>query len=319
MPITRRGGKYYWGSKGPFASRKKAEDVARAAHASGYQEDTMATVTGTTAGGATMRSSLQKENGGNSSGAATVFTVDTSGYNETYNERDPDNKNRKKKSGIDRAYTFLVDGTPTLKSLDAFMEKVAGTQSADNLESKNRMNNPRRLDWRKIKKGPYPKEGNMNANRVPSEEDPSHANQPIPRKKPREYGVYMNENQKKLVVNADKGNPNLKQPDEHKIAQQKDMEERAKVWDKERKKKGGDQEGPPLEQGAAAAQDLHMMEKGFAGGYYPDALSRGGPKDKIGRRDDEKEAEEEDIENVKAYLKAEMPSLYKMLDFSDVP
>ena len=37
MPITRRGGKYYWGSKGPFASRKKAEDVARAAHASGYQ------------------------------------------------------------------------------------------------------------------------------------------------------------------------------------------------------------------------------------------------------------------------------------------
>jgi len=68
MPITRRGGKYYWGSKGPFASRKKAEDVARAAHASGYQEDTMATVTGTTAGGATMRSSLQKENGGNSLG-----------------------------------------------------------------------------------------------------------------------------------------------------------------------------------------------------------------------------------------------------------
>jgi len=87
MPITRRGGKYYWGNKGPFASRKKAEDVARAAHASGYQGDTMATVTGTTTGGATMRSMI-KEDGGESSGSPTVFTVETSGYNETYNERD---------------------------------------------------------------------------------------------------------------------------------------------------------------------------------------------------------------------------------------
>lgn len=317
MPITRRGGKYYWGSKGPFDSREKAEEVARAAHASGYQEDTMATVTGTTAGGATLRSSIQKEDGGgDSSGAGTVFTVDTSGYNETYNEHAHDDKKKRqkwKKSGIDRAYAFLVDGTPTLKSLDDFMKKVAGTQSADNLESKNRLNNPKRLDWRKIKK-----ESNMSANRVPSEEDPSHANQPIPGKKPKSFG-YVDESQKKLVVDADKGNPNLKQPDEHKIAQQKDMEERAKVWDKERKKKGDDQEGPPLEQGAGASANLHMMEKGFSGGYYPDSLVRGGDKDKIGRRDDEKEAEEEeDIEDIKRYLKAEMPSLYKMLDFSDV-
>ena len=312
MPITRRGGKYYWGSKGPFASRKKAEEVARAAHASGYQEDTMATVTGTTTGGATMRSMI-KEDGGESSGSPTVFTVETSGYNETYNERD---KNKKKKSGIDRAYAFLVDGTPSLKSLDTFMQMDTPTTAADNVGSQNRMNNPRRLDWRKIKKGPYPKESNMNANRIPSEEDPSHANQPIPRKKPSEHGTYINEREKELVVNADKGNPNLKQPDEHKIAQQKDMEERAKVWDKERKKRGGDQEGPPLEQGAAAAGNLHMMEKGFAGGYSPDALVRGGDKDKIGRRDDEKEPEEEDKLEV---LKRLAPNLYKMFDFSDVP
>jgi len=38
MPITKRDGKYYWGSKGPFDSRKKAAEVAGAAHASGYEK-----------------------------------------------------------------------------------------------------------------------------------------------------------------------------------------------------------------------------------------------------------------------------------------
>jgi len=38
MPIERRKGKWWWGSKGPFDSRQKAEDVAQAAHASGYEE-----------------------------------------------------------------------------------------------------------------------------------------------------------------------------------------------------------------------------------------------------------------------------------------
>ena len=36
MPIRRKGNKWYWGSKGPFDSRKKAEQVSQAAHASGY-------------------------------------------------------------------------------------------------------------------------------------------------------------------------------------------------------------------------------------------------------------------------------------------
>ena len=36
MPISERNGKWYWGSTGPFDSRKKAEEVAQAAHASGY-------------------------------------------------------------------------------------------------------------------------------------------------------------------------------------------------------------------------------------------------------------------------------------------
>ena len=36
MPITKRKGKWYWGSKGPYKSRNKAEEVQRAAYASGY-------------------------------------------------------------------------------------------------------------------------------------------------------------------------------------------------------------------------------------------------------------------------------------------
>ena len=36
MPISQRNGKWYWGSKGPFDSRQKAEEVAQAAHASGF-------------------------------------------------------------------------------------------------------------------------------------------------------------------------------------------------------------------------------------------------------------------------------------------
>ena len=36
MPIRLRNNKWYWGSKGPFDSRKKAEKVAQAVHASGY-------------------------------------------------------------------------------------------------------------------------------------------------------------------------------------------------------------------------------------------------------------------------------------------
>ena len=36
MPITERKDGYYWGSKGPFKTKKKAQQVAQAAYASGY-------------------------------------------------------------------------------------------------------------------------------------------------------------------------------------------------------------------------------------------------------------------------------------------
>lgn len=36
MPIKQKNGKWYWGSQGPFESKKKAEEVAQAAHAAGF-------------------------------------------------------------------------------------------------------------------------------------------------------------------------------------------------------------------------------------------------------------------------------------------
>ena len=38
MPISKKSDGWYWGSKGPFNSRKKAEEVSQAAHASGYEK-----------------------------------------------------------------------------------------------------------------------------------------------------------------------------------------------------------------------------------------------------------------------------------------
>lgn len=39
MPIRKTDKGWYWGSKGPFATKSKALAVARAAYASGYRED----------------------------------------------------------------------------------------------------------------------------------------------------------------------------------------------------------------------------------------------------------------------------------------
>lgn len=37
MPIRKTSKGYYWGDKGPFPTREKAEEVERAAYASGYR------------------------------------------------------------------------------------------------------------------------------------------------------------------------------------------------------------------------------------------------------------------------------------------
>jgi len=38
MPVEKRGDDWYWGSQGPFDTRKKAEEVQQAVYASGYQK-----------------------------------------------------------------------------------------------------------------------------------------------------------------------------------------------------------------------------------------------------------------------------------------
>tara|TARA_R110002033_G_scaffold170725_1_gene213944 strand:+ start:1278 stop:1436 length:159 start_codon:yes stop_codon:yes gene_type:complete len=37
MPITKKKDGWYWGSRGPYASLKKAEEVAAAANTAGYK------------------------------------------------------------------------------------------------------------------------------------------------------------------------------------------------------------------------------------------------------------------------------------------
>jgi hypothetical protein len=39
MPIRKTPEGYYWGSKGPFPTKEKAEQVERAAYASGYKKE----------------------------------------------------------------------------------------------------------------------------------------------------------------------------------------------------------------------------------------------------------------------------------------
>lgn len=41
MPVVKKSDGWYWGSKGPFATKQKALQVGRAAHASGYKESEM--------------------------------------------------------------------------------------------------------------------------------------------------------------------------------------------------------------------------------------------------------------------------------------
>jgi hypothetical protein len=41
MPISKKSDGWYWGGKGPFASKQKAIQVGQAAHASGFKEESL--------------------------------------------------------------------------------------------------------------------------------------------------------------------------------------------------------------------------------------------------------------------------------------
>ena len=147
MPISERNGKWYWGSKGPFNSRKKAEEVAQAAHASGYEK-------------------LLKEGDGGAgidglsgvvftSENAGIFTPTHGGSTKTRKElkhikREHDEKRKKllgkqKKSGVERLEQFVKEGSPIKKAVN---KRSDGMPQGD--VAHNPQNNLIQVDYRKL-------------------------------------------------------------------------------------------------------------------------------------------------------------------------
>ena len=111
MPIKRTDKGWYWGSKGPFNSKKKAQEVAQAAHASGYQKSFQE-------GNITkllesIVHDLKKENGGFNGSGGTVFTSTNSGiFTPTYGSSKSTRKRKKNIEAKKRGHE-LVSGKKT--------------------------------------------------------------------------------------------------------------------------------------------------------------------------------------------------------------
>lgn len=179
MPITKKSDGWYWGGQGPFDSRSKAEEVAQAAHASGYNKmnkaygepyktekfdrkqnkRTMqamekeglgggAVATTGMAGDAGTGNSIFTETYGGDSGKRrkkkkntstdlqallnfikedldgddlTTFT--TAYADDGYPEQTENKKKTKKRSGIERAGTFLDDFSPKMEKDEESTER----------------------------------------------------------------------------------------------------------------------------------------------------------------------------------------------------
>jgi hypothetical protein len=101
-----------------------------------------------------LRNGIQKEDGGSEggeSGAGTVFTS-ADVYTTTHGGGGSQKRKIKHQAGPARVDRFLDNGTPKvfskeLTALENFLEKSAFP--SDNFESQNRMNNPKRLNWKK--------------------------------------------------------------------------------------------------------------------------------------------------------------------------
>jgi len=194
MPISNKNGKWYWGSKGPFDSRKKAEEVARAAHASGYEK-------------------LLKEDGGDAgldglsgvvftSENAGIFTPTHGGAKTTRKERrhmkhknDETRKKllgKQKKNGVERLEQFIREGSPMKKAVNKRVDGMGQGAAAHNPQ-----NNLIQVDYRKIAEDrEIGKDNEPNSSMSgldsrmdasthatePQDEDPSITNQPVPGK-----------------------------------------------------------------------------------------------------------------------------------------
>ena len=129
MPIKKTDKGWYWGSKGPFDSKKKAQKVAQAAYASGYkksfQEGNITKLI------ESIVHDLRKENGGFNGSSGTVFTSTNSGiFTPTYGRYSSTRKRKKKisdkkkgqglisgkkRSGVEKLQRWMTDRSPVKK------------------------------------------------------------------------------------------------------------------------------------------------------------------------------------------------------------
>ena len=340
MPITKRNGKYYWGGKGPFDSRKEAQSVQRAAFASGYEKMVGSPVGATDEGVrpntaqdvANREKRLTKEDGG----AATVFTssdagifTPTHGGHGVHAMSRNQQKKRKKRTGPERIAGFLDDRTPHVftKELAALNAFVKSAFPSDNFESANRMTNPKRINWKKTAAG------------APKADDTQHAiaHNTLPEGQfykdrgtaylsvaggPADQEPKYVEHDKNKSVDKDKSS-------EAMLAHQHDMEKKIRGYDKESKKRHNDADEPPGHAlGGAAGQidhsGLNKMEGSAwtreGAGTAGDALHRGGYKDKIARNKNEKPEDENEYEQsiVKAMVDGLLFTLRKAEEDNEV-
>jgi len=317
MPITKRNGKYYWGSKGPFDSRKKAEQVEQAAHSSGYEQyvehlDEQKMV-GSPVGAAdegqraptaseiARHQKLTKEDGGVEGGGGTVFTSSDAGiFTPTYGGggvRHQQRKN-KKRTGVEKVASFMDDRSPHVFSKEVskladFLNK-SGFPS-DNFEAQNRMNNPKRLDWKKKNAG-----------------DTQHsvAHNHLPEGQFYKINIQKDEPPQYVERGQDKSIDREKWS-EYTLAHQDDMERKIRGYDKESKRRHNDPDEPPAGQMGASSGQIEYggisKQEGYGSAGQDDELHRGGKGDKIARRRSVKTPEEvAEYVNSSNYMKKTM-------------
>ena len=154
MPIKRTDKGWYWGSKGPFKSKRKAQKVAQASYASEYQKSFQK-------GNLTkllesVLYDLRKES------SSTVFMSTNSGiFTPTYGSSKSTRKRKKKiddkkrgqglisatkKSGVEKLQRWMSDKSP-VKKIKKDIKKYIETNTG------SEVHNPKILDWKK-----YPEE-----------------------------------------------------------------------------------------------------------------------------------------------------------------
>jgi hypothetical protein len=160
MPIKKTDKGWYWGSKGPFKSKRKAQKVAQAVYSSEYQKSFQK-------GNLTkllesVLYDLRKENGGFS---GTVFTSTNSGiFTPTYGSSKSTLKRKKKidakkrgqglisatkKSGVEKLQRWMSDKSPVKKiKKDVPLSKVTLTGSTSGFQTQP-VNNIMRIEWKK--------------------------------------------------------------------------------------------------------------------------------------------------------------------------